>query len=488
MKGSRNANLGRLTFALAILFAGASFTLASQDEAKLAPILIPSTRQQLIGLKFTTVRQQELIGSISTTGTVETDEQSASYVQTRFSGWIRRVLADQTWQYVKQGQPIFTIFSPDLVSAENEYLLAARQSKTLATSAIDGVAENAASTVAASLERLKLFGVPASEIRRLQREGTARDEIAIASPASGYIVDRQAFPNMYVEPSMRLFTIANLSKVWVYAAVFQNQLAQLGTGDSATISVDSYPQREFPGKVDFIWAALDPTTRTAKVRINLLNPDGALKIGMFVNVNLKHRVGRGILVSDSSVLQTGLHNIAFVDRGDGYLEPRELEVGQHLSDGMVVRKGLAEGDRIVSSANFLVDSESQLQAAIGAYTPPPAGVSAAGQDAHTAGIEMKTDPNPPQRGKNDLTLILRDSFGVPIDGASVSIVFYMPAMPAMGMAAMRRVATATDAGNGTYRATINLDSGGGWQVSVSASKAGQQVATLQTNLTATGAM
>jgi RND family efflux transporter MFP subunit len=488
MKGSRNANLGRLTFALAILFAGASFTLASQDEAKLAPILIPSTRQQLIGLKFTTVRQQELIGSISTTGTVETDEQSAGYVQTRFSGWIRRVLADQTWQYVKQGQPIFTIFSPDLVSAENEYLLAARQSKTLATSAIDGVAENAASTVAASLERLKLFGVPASEIRRLQREGTARDEIAIASPASGYIVDRQAFPNMYVEPSMRLFTIANLSKVWVYAAVFQNQLAQLGTGDSATISVDSYPQREFPGKVDFIWAALDPTTRTAKVRINLLNPDGALKIGMFVNVNLKHRVGRGILVSDSSVLQTGLHNIAFVDRGDGYLEPRELEVGQHLSDGMVVRKGLAEGDRIVSSANFLVDSESQLQAAIGAYTPPPAGVSAAGQDAHTAGIEMKTDPNPPQRGKNDLTLILRDSFGVPIDGASVSIVFYMPAMPAMGMAAMRRVATATDAGNGTYRATINLDSGGGWQVSVSASKAGQQVATLQTNLTATGAM
>jgi RND family efflux transporter MFP subunit len=488
MKGSRNANLGRLTFALAILFAGASFTLASQDEAKLAPILIPSTRQQLIGLKFTTVRQQELIGSISTTGTVETDEQSAGYVQTRFSGWIRRVLADQTWQYVKQGQPIFTIFSPDLVSAENEYLLAARESKTLATSAIDGVAENAASTVAASLERLKLFGVPASEIRRLQREGTARDEIAIASPASGYIVDRQAFPNMYVEPSMRLFTIANLSKVWVYAAVFQNQLAQLGTGDSATISVDSYPQREFPGKVDFIWAALDPTTRTAKVRINLLNPDGALKIGMFVNVNLKHRVGRGILVSDSSVLQTGLHNIAFVDRGDGYLEPRELEVGQHLSDGMVVRKGLAEGDRIVSSANFLVDSESQLQAAIGAYTPPPAGVSAAGQDAHTAGIEMKTDPNPPQRGKNNLTLILRDSFGVPIDGASVSIVFYMPAMPAMGMAAMRRVATATGAGNGTYRATINLDSGGGWQVSVSASKAGQQVATLQTNLTATGAM
>ena len=125
--------------------------------------------------------------------------------------------------------------------------------------------------------------------------------------------------------------------------------------------------------------------------------------------NLKHRIGRGILVSDSSVLQTGLHNIAFVDRGDGYLEPRELELGPRLSDGLVVRKGLVDGDRIVSSANFLVDSESQLQAAIGAYTPPPAGVNAAGQDAHAATIEMKTEPNPPQRGKNSLTLVLRDS-------------------------------------------------------------------------------
>jgi len=130
-----------------------------------------------------------------------------------------------------------------------------------------------------------LLTLVVGEIRRLQREETARDEIAIVVPASGYIVDRQAFPNMYVEPSTRLFTMANLSKVWVYAAVFQNQLEQLRTGDAATISVDSYPQREFAGKVDFISAALDLITRTTKVRINLPNPEGALKIGMFVNVN-----------------------------------------------------------------------------------------------------------------------------------------------------------------------------------------------------------
>lgn len=323
-------------------------TQASQDEAKLAPILIPPARQQLIGLKFATVTQQDLVDSIRTTGAIETDEQSATYVQTRFSGWIHRVVADQNWQYVKQGQPLFTIYSPDLVSAENEYLLAARQSKSLSKSSIDGVADGAASMLSASLDRLKLFGVPASEIRRLQREGKAREDIAIVAPASGYVTDRQAFPNVYAEPSMRLYTIANLSTMWVYAAVFQDQIAHIKTGDAAIVSIDSFPGREFSGRIDFIWPALDPATRTAKVRINLRNPEGELKVGMFVNVNLAQHFGRGLLISDSSVLQTGLHNIAFVDRGDGYLEPRELELGQHLSGGFVVRKGLTEGERIVS--------------------------------------------------------------------------------------------------------------------------------------------
>ncbi len=327
-------------------------TQASQDEAKLAPILIPPARQQLIGLKFATVTQQDLVDSIRTTGAIETDEQSATYVQTRFSGWIHRVVADQNWQYVKQGQPLFTIYSPDLVSAENEYLLAARQSKSLSKSSIDGVADGAASMLSASLDRLKLFGVPASEIRRLQREGKAREDIAIVAPASGYVTDRQAFPNVYAEPSMRLYTIANLSTMWVYAAVFQDQIAHIKTGDAAIVSIDSFPGREFSGRIDFIWPALDPATRTAKVRINLRNPEGELKVGMFVNVNLAQHFGRGLLISDSSVLQTGLHNIAFVDRGDGYLEPRELELGQHLSGGFVVRKGLTEGERIVSSCKF----------------------------------------------------------------------------------------------------------------------------------------
>ena len=261
-------------------------TQASQDEAKLAPILIPPARQQLIGLKFATVTQQDLVDSIRTTGAIETDEQSATYVQTRFSGWIHRVVADQNWQYVKQGQPIFTIYSPDLVSAENEYLLAARQSKSLSKSSIDGVADGAASMASASLDRLKLFGVPSSEIRRLQREGKARDEIAIVAPASGYVDGSAGVPECVRRTLDAAVTIAIFRRCGFTPRYFRIRSHTSRTGDAVTISLDSFPGREFAGVIDFIWRALDPATRTAKVRINLRNPEGELKVGMFVNVNL----------------------------------------------------------------------------------------------------------------------------------------------------------------------------------------------------------
>jgi Cu(I)/Ag(I) efflux system membrane fusion protein/cobalt-zinc-cadmium efflux system membrane fusion protein len=462
---------------------------SSQEEAHLAPILIPPQRQQLIGLTFAKVAESDLVDTIRATGTVEADEQLESYVQTRFSGWIRRVYAAQTYQYVKRGEPLFAIYSPDLVSAENEYLLALRESRTLQKSQVENVASGAQSMASAALDRLRLFGVPAREIRRLEREGTARDEVEVDSPASGYIIDRQAFPNMYAEPATRLFTIANLSRVWVYVAIFQDQLGEIKAGDRAEISVDTYPGRKFTGAVDFIWSALDPATRTAKVRCNLPNTDGALKVGMFVNAALTPRLGRGLVIPDSGVLRTGRTNIAFVDRGDGYLDPREVELGPHIDHQFVVRKGLKAGERIVSSANFLVDSESQLQAAVGAYVPPPPGASAAGQAAaQTATIQMTTTPSPPRKGSNQVVVQLRDSFGKPIGGANVSVVFFMPAMPAMGMAAMRRVATANERPDGSYVASITLDSGGQWQVSVSASKGGQQVASMQTTVSATGGM
>jgi len=293
---------------------------------------------------------------------------------------------------------------------------------------------------------------------------------------------------MYVQPDTRLYTIAGFSRVWVYAAVFQNELGAIKVGDSAAVTVDAYPGKTFDGRVDFIWPEIDATTRTARVRCNFDNASGMLKPGMFVKVVLAARLGRALVIPDSGVLRTGIRNVVFINQGRGYLEPVEVELGPHLDHSFVVLSGLRAGEQIVSSANFLIDSESQLQAALGTFAPPPPGVSGAAAQAPQAEIELATDPSPPRRGRNKVRIALSDSFGRPIEGADVSVVFFMPAMPAMGMSAMKATGKAVDRGGGNYLAGIDLQSGGTWNVTVVASKGGQQVASRQLSISATGPM
>jgi Cu(I)/Ag(I) efflux system membrane fusion protein/cobalt-zinc-cadmium efflux system membrane fusion protein len=309
---------------------------------------------------------------------------------------------------------------------------------------------------------------------------------------SGYVVERNALPNMYAQPDTKLYAITTLSNIWIYAAVFQNQIGQLKVGDPVAVTVDSYPGRKFQGRVDFIWAALDPMTRTAKVRCSFANPEGLLKIGMYVAVAITPQLGRGLVIPDSGVFRTGEHNVVFIDRGDGYLTPTEVELGPHLAHSFQVLKGLGAGERIVSSANFLIDSESQLQAASGSFVPPPPGVSAAASQPQmslpSATVEMSSEPNPPARGKNKLHLTLKDSAGKPIEGAQVTVTFYMAAMPSMGLAAARAQATASNQGNGVYTADIDLQSGGTFQVTIVATKGGQSLAQKQFNASVSGPM
>src|SRR5215813_4479101 len=394
--------------ALALVSALISRVPSAKAQSNLAPIELPPERRQLIGLQTATVEEKDLIGTITTTGTVEADEQLEGTVQTRFAGWIRQVFVNQTYQPVRKGQPLFTIYSPDLVNTENEYLIARKASARLGQSSINGVAEGAQSLTSAAIDRLKLFGVPPGEIARLQREGTVRDAIEIDSPMSGYVVERNALPNMYAQPDTKLYAITTLSSVWIYAAVFQDQLGQVKVGDPVTVTVDAYPGRSFPGRVDFIWQAMDPNTRTARVRCSFENPERLLKLGMYVSVAITPRFGRGLVIPESGVLRTGTRNVVFIDRGNGYLAPVEVELGPHLNHSFVVLKGLTVGQQIVSSANFLIGSESQLQAASGSFAPPPPGLRVAAEQSHGQGpavsADLTSDPNPPSRGKNKLTV------------------------------------------------------------------------------------
>ena len=459
-------------------------------EPNLQPVQISPQRLQAIGIRTAEVRLMDVHGDIRAPGSVEANEQNLAYVQTRFSGWIRKVFANATYRYVRRGQPLFTIYSPELVSTEQEYLLA-RDNWQRGTAKNDSGATQANWLLQASSDRLSQFGIPASEIARLQATGKVQHAIVVDSPVAGYITERNALPNQYVQPETRLYTITDLSTVWVYAAVFQNDIGSARPGSRATVTVDAYPGAKFAGRVDSILPQVDASTRTVKVRLVFANPGLKLKPGMFVNVQLSVPLGRQLVVPTSGVLQSGTHNIAFVDHGQGYLEPREVELGARLEDKFVVMKGLRAGERIVSSANFLVDAESQLQAALGSFAPPPPGAGAAAAmntSAPQASVDLTTDPSPPHKGANTLQVKLTAADGRPITGAHVTVTFFMPAMPAMGMAAMRIATDPAEKGNGIYEGRNELPSGGTWQVTISAQQNGKTIASKQLNLSSTGGM
>jgi Cu(I)/Ag(I) efflux system membrane fusion protein/cobalt-zinc-cadmium efflux system membrane fusion protein len=464
-------------------------------EPQLGPIQISPQRLQQIGVTTAVAQTKNVSDKLSVPGNVEIDEQSLSYVQTRFAGWIQNVFANATYQYVKKGQRLFTIYSPDLVSTEQEYLLAKENQKSLAPNPHGMAAQEGGWLLDAAQERLRQFGVPAPEITALEQGGKVEREIVVESPASGFIIERNALPNAYVQPETKLYAIADLSTLWVYANVFQEAVGRLKPGDLAQVTVDAYPGRTFSGRVDQILPQVDVATRTVRVRLIFSNPGVVLKPGMYVNVGINVPLGKQLVIPASAVLQSGVRAVAFIDHGDGNLEPREVQIGPQIDDSVVVLKGLRSGDRIVSSANFLVDSEAQLQAALGSFAPPQQNASPQSARSNGSGpqpeqikIEMTTDPSTPRKGQNTVNIKLAGADGKPVDGVQVSATFFMPAMPAMGMAAEHATAALSAKGQGIYGGPFVLDSGGTWQVTITVQRAGSTVATKKLTVDATGGM
>ena len=474
----------------------------AESEPALAPVQLSPQRLQEIGVTTAVAEFKSVNDNLSVPGNVDIDEEKVSYVQTRFPGWIQDVFANATYQYVRKGQHLFTVYSPDIVSSEQEYLLARQNQNVFASDTHAGTAASKAAgmdgmaaresgwLVKAAEERLLQFGVPEQTITDLEQSGKVQRNIAIDSPVSGYITERLALPNAYVQPETKLYTIADLSTVWVYANVFQNDVGRLKPGDSARVTVDAYPGRDFNGRIDQILPEVDPATRTVRVRLVLRNPGVVLKPGMYVTVEIAVSLGRQLVVPASAVLQAGTRAIAFIDHGNGNLEPRTIETGPQLDDSIVVLKGLKPGDRVVSSANFLVDSEAQLQGALGAYTALPTQPAAGATSAPAAQIQidMSTEPSAPRKGANTVRVKLTGPDGKPVMGAQVSANFFMPAMPAMGMAAEHAVAALADKGNGIYEGPLQLAAGGTWSVTVTVQQAGRTVATKQLSVSATGGM
>ena len=467
------------------------FTPAPIESAPpiLAPVELSPERMQSIGVRTGRVEYKTINSEIRAMGTVEVDERRVAYVQTRYPGWVKDVFVNATYQFVRKGKPLFTIYSPELVASQQEYLLAKANAGRLGQSSVEGVSAGADTLLRSARERLLQWSLSEQDISKLETSGKPLTEFTFASPVSGYVVERMVLPNAYVQPEMRLYSIADLSTVWINAQVFQQDAGKLKPGDPADITVDAYPTRIFHARVEQVLPQVDPATRTLRVRLSMPNPTLALKPGMFVNVQLRAPLGRQLFVPASAVLQAGSRQIVFLSRGQGSFEPREVQLSAPTDEGFVVLKGLKSGDTVVTSANFLIDSESQLQAAAGAYTPPPPGAGAAAAmngPEPQASAELTTDPSPPHKGKNRVQVKLTSSDGKPLSAARVTVRFFMAGMPEMGMAEMNVTSQLTDRGNGVYAGEVELGSGGTFQVTVSAEQAGKTVLTKRVNLTATG--
>jgi Cu(I)/Ag(I) efflux system membrane fusion protein len=284
------------------------------------------------------------------------------HVALKFAGFIEQVFVDYVGKPVRAGEPLFSIYSPDVVSAEEEYLLALRTRDSLGA----GSAKAGEDLVAAARERLKLWDIPESEIRRLERTGKAQRTVTLYAPMSGVVTKKDVVMGHRVAVGDMPYEITDLSGVWVLADAYESDLGRVKLGTPATLTLQAFPNREFPGKVVFIDPILDPKTRTAKVRLAFPNPTGELKPEMFGEVTLRTPARRGLSIPTDAIIDSGTRKVVFVALGEGKFRPREVKIGSSDADRSEVLQGLSAGDQVVTRANFLVDSESRLRASLGA--------------------------------------------------------------------------------------------------------------------------
>jgi Cu(I)/Ag(I) efflux system membrane fusion protein len=337
-------------------------------------VKISPAKVQKLGVQSTTVELRALTRTIRTVGTVQADERRLFIVNTKFEGWIEKLHVNSTGEAVRRGDPLMEVYAPELVVAEEEYLLALRSLQSM-KAASDETRAAAQQLAEAALRRLKNWDISDDQLNRLKTTGDVTRTLTLRAPANGVVLEKAAIEGMRFMPGEPLYRIADLSSVWVVADVFEQDLGALRVGQQAKIGINAYAGTAFTGKVDFIYPTVSNDTRTGKVRIVIANPDGRLKTGMYANVSLDAALGDRPVpaVPESAVIDSGTRQSVLVDRGEGRFEPREVKLGAHADGYYEIREGLAPDERVVTSANFLIDAESNLRAAFKAFAPPETG-------------------------------------------------------------------------------------------------------------------
>ena len=312
------------------------------------------------GVTFGTVERRTLTDEVRTVGIVNFDETRMAGVTPKFSGYVERLYVDFTGKPVRRGEPLIEIYSPELVAAQEELLLAARLEQDLDRTTVPGVPRGSMNLLAASRQRLRLWDISDAQIEEILRTGRAQRTLTLHAPVSGIVVEKNILAGQAVQAGQPLYTIADLSEVWVEAEVREADAGLIAEGDVATVEVSAFPGRPLQGRVEYVYPTLQEQTRTLKARIAVANLDGRLKPGMYATVRLSAPGRTALTVPTSAILNTGERRVVFVDMGAGGLMPHEVEIGRVAGEYSEVLSGLEPGQRVVTSAQYMLDSESNL--------------------------------------------------------------------------------------------------------------------------------
>ena len=448
---------------------------ADSDSAPLdrADINIDSRRQQLVGVRTAPVERRAVTQPIRAVGTVRYDETRLADVNVKVDGWIEELYVDYTGQFVEVGQPLFTLYSQELLTTQQEYLLALESRDRLQDSPIADARLYADRLVEAARQRLALWDLSPEAVEGLEEGREPSRTMPFRSPATGFVIAKQATQGQHVSAGESLYTVADLSEVWVEADLYEEELSLVSVGAQATVSVAAYPGEPVQGRVIYIYPFVEEQTRTVRVRLALPNPRGRLKPGMYADVALDASLGESVVVPTNALLDSGAEQHVFVSHGDGYFEPRPVVVGRRLGDTVQILEGLEGGEVVATSATFFLDSESQLRAALQGYESVPRAADGTARDR--LDISFRSDPDPPRRGENVLEVTVLDPTGQPLTDATVSVLFYMAAMPTMNMPAMQSDAALAHQGGGVYRGEGDVLTAGRWDVTVQVDRDGQRL-------------
>jgi len=487
------------------------------SPAPAGTVAIPTVARQLIGVRSAPAAYASLEQEIRTVGTVDYNERGLTQVTLKVSGWVQQVFVNSTGRPVRKGEPLFTLYSPDLLATQDEYLLAVKTQAQLAESPLAETKANAAALVASARERLRLWDLSDSQIAALEGRGKAEAVLTVYAPSTGIVLKREALPGKYVEPGTTLYELADLSIVWIYGDIYESEVTAVKLNQAASVTFSAYPGETFQPKVAYIYPTLNTEARTVRVRLELPNPELKLKPGMYGTVTFRTESVKTLVVPKEAVMDTGLRQLVFLDRGQGIYEPHPVKLGRRSQDWVEVLEGIKEGDRVVTSANFLLDAETKLDSASsmqammgrigmadwqmrgaherkmegmkgmegmqgmgmegmpgvgsmkgmpGMKSEPAKPVSETRQIAGFS-LTFTTEPEIPKAGETLFRLKVHDPAGYAVTNAQVEVSYTMP-MPGMTEAK----AKARHIEDGIYEAKAMLGMGGRWVVTTTVSIAG----------------